>query len=175
MVDLQNRLPAALVILRALTLASGLTLAVCGTAGAQEQQQLPAVNACFVTAEYSYPVVLEVASEPLERRIGLMGRKHLPENAGMLFKYQKPRPSTHGFWMYQTLIPLDIAYLGPKGEIVSLRQMHPCASSRSSDCPAYPAGKPFLSAVEMNAGYFHERGIGTGDRLVWPANGACKP
>src|SRR5690554_8011761 len=87
----------------------------------------------------------------------------------MLFEYQQLRPAYHGFWMYQTLIPLDIAYLGAQGEIVSLRQMHPCASSRSSDCPAYPAGKPFLSAVEMNAGYFHERGIGTGDRLVWPA------
>ncbi len=162
-------------ILRALTLASGLTLAVCGTAGAQEQQQLPAVNACFVTAEYSYPVVLEVASEPLERRIGLMGRKHLPENAGMLFKYQKPRPSTHGFWMYQTLIPLDIAYLNEDGMIVSIRQMPPCPSPRSSDCPAYPAGEVFLNAVEMNAGYFSERGISTGDHLIWPAPAACHP
>ncbi len=150
-------------------------LAACGAADARDEQPLPVIEACFVTADRSYPVMLEVASEPEQRRQGLMGREHLQDNAGMLFEYQQLRPADHGFWMYQTLIPLDIAYLGAQGEIVSLRQMHPCASSRSSDCPAYPAGKPFLSAVEMNAGYFHERGIGTGDRLVWPANGACRP
>src|SRR5690554_2610349 len=175
MVDLQNRLPAALVILRALTLASGLTLAVCGTAGAQEQQQLPAVNACFVTAEYSYPVVLEVASEPLERRIGLMGRKHLPENAGMLFKYQKPRPSTHGLWKSQTLIPLDIAYLNEDGIIVSIRQVPPGPSPRRNDCPGYPAVGVFVSAVEINAVHFSERGVSTGDHLIGPAPAAWHP
>ena len=63
--------------------------------------------------------MLEVASEPEQRRRGLMGREHLQDNAGMLFEYQQLRPADHGFWMYQTLIPLDIAYLGAQGEIVS--------------------------------------------------------
>ncbi|MEP3563222.1 MAG: DUF192 domain-containing protein, partial [Marinobacter sp.] len=62
-----------------------------------------------------------------------------------------------------------------RGVIVSIRHMLPCTSSRSSDCPIYPAGKPFRNAVEMNAGYFKTHRIDVGDRLVWPSEGTCPP
>ena len=67
-------------------------------------------------------------------------------DAGMLFKYREPRSASHGFWMYKTLIPLDIAYLNEDGKIGSIRKMVPCPSASGSGCPTYPAGVPFIEA-----------------------------
>ncbi|MBE0484881.1 MAG: DUF192 domain-containing protein [Marinobacter sp.] len=149
-------------------------LAGCETTDANGQAELPVIKACFVTENERYSVTLEVASEDKQRQKGLMGRTHMDVNAGMLFTYQNERSAGHGFWMFQTLIPLDIGYLDRNGVIVSLKSMTPCPSSRGRDCPNYPSGQPFWNAVEMNAGYFEERGIGVGDRLHWPAGDACQ-
>ena len=56
--------------------------------------------------------------------------------------------------------------------IGSIRQMVPCASASGGDCPTYPAGVPFIQAVEMNAGFFQKHEIRTGDRLFL-GNGNC--
>lgn len=137
----------------------------CSSGIASPQEGLPLIDACFETAHGPVEVELEVASTPEQRRKGLMGRTSLAPDAGMLFEYQEPREASHGFWMYQTLIPLDIAYLNPDGVIGSIREMVPCASASGSGCPTYPAGVPFNQAVEMNAGFFREHGIRPGDRL----------
>lgn len=172
--DFQNRVSVALV-----TAASGrfrelrvwVVLAVsslivgCSSGIAAPQEGLPVIEACFVSAAGTVPVKLEVASSSEQRRKGLMGRTSLEPEAGMLFEYNEPREASHGFWMYKTLIPLDIAYLNQDGVIGSIRQMVPCASASGSGCPTYPAGVPFIQAVEMNAGFFREHGIRTGDRL----------
>ncbi len=142
----------------------------CGAADAREPQTLPSVNGCFVTtADEQYPVTLEVAKTASERRTGLMGRASMPETAGMLFSYPSERSPDSGFWMYNTLIPLDIAFLDSEGVIVNVRHMLPCTSSNRRNCPTYPAGKFFWHAVEMNAGYLTARNIQAGDKLVWPA------
>jgi len=156
-------------------LAATVFLGGCGSAGAGGSGHLPVVQACFETQTTHYPVVLEVASDNKHRQIGLMGRETLAENAGMLFSYDYERRPEQGFWMYQTLLPLDIAFLDQQGRIVSIRQMLPCFSSRSSDCPSYPAGVPYWHAVEMNAGYLASRDIDTGDRLTWNQSFPCEP
>ena len=137
----------------------------CSSGIAAPQDGLPVVEACFVSASRVVPVELEVARSSAQRQKGLMGRKSMAPNAGMLFEYSEPRQASHGFWMYKTLIPLDIAYLNQNGVIGSIRQMVPCASASGSGCPTYPAGVPFIQAVEMNAGFFREHGIRPGDRL----------
>ena len=137
----------------------------CSSGIAAPQEGLPVIEACFVSAEGTVPVTLEVASSSEQRQKGLMGRKSMAPNAGMLFEYSEPRQASHGFWMYKTLIPLDIAYLNQNGVIGSIRQMVPCASASGSGCPSYPAGVPFIQAVEMNAGFFRKHGIRPGDRL----------
>ncbi|MFO8141268.1 MAG: DUF192 domain-containing protein, partial [Marinobacter sp.] len=146
--------------LKSWLLAAGLAAAVtgCGPTDAGEQPALPRIEACFVSADNNHAVVLEVASEGRERQRGLMGRTALEDEAGMLFTYRSERPASHGFWMFQTLIPLDIAYLDDNGVIVSIQTMTPCPSSRGRDCPSYPSGQPFWNAVEMNAGYFEAQG-----------------
>ncbi|MEC7376244.1 MAG: DUF192 domain-containing protein [Pseudomonadota bacterium] len=174
LVDLQNRVPAAFMnsetVLRRqatpmIVLLAAALLQACRTGVAAPQEGLPTIEACFLTGTAAVPVTLEVASTPEERRKGLMGRAALPQNRGMLFEYQQERDADHGFWMYKTRIPLDIAYLDETGTIGSIRHMVPCASASGSGCPTYPAGVPFISAVEMNAGFFWDNGIGPGDRL----------
>lgn len=127
---------------------------------------LATTRACFASQHNSIPVLLEIARTPAQRRHGLMERESLDSHAGMLFVYPEFRPPEHGFWMYNTRIPLDIAYLDDKGRIVSIRTMEPCPSEQGSQCPSYPAGTRFIQAVEMNAGFFSGNGIGVGDQLV---------
>lgn len=118
-----------------------------------------------MTGSSAVNVNLELAKAPKERQKGLMSREFLAANSGMLFQYQEQQRPDHGFWMYQTLIPLDIAYLDKNGVIGNIRQMPPCTSSNGARCPSYPAGVEFVSAVEMNAGFFEMHGIASGDRL----------
>ena len=150
----------------AFLLLAGIQLQACSAGVAAPQEGLPITAACFISGTAVVPVTLEVASTPQQRRKGLMRRSTLAPNHGMLFQYQRARAGEHGFWMYRTLIPLDIAYLDDKGTIGSIRHMVPCTSDSGSGCPTYPAGVPFVGAVEMNAGFFTAHGIGPGDRLM---------
>ncbi|MBC7184592.1 MAG: DUF192 domain-containing protein [Marinobacter sp.] len=149
----------------ALVVAAISALYGCSSGLASPQESLAVIEACFVSGDDSVPVRLEVASTADQRRKGLMGRAALPPDAGMLFRYQEPRSADHGFWMYKTLIPLDIAYLNGEGVIGSIRHMVPCASASGAGCPSYPAGVAFIDAVEMNAGFFRQHQIRQGDRL----------
>nr|WP_298413438.1 DUF192 domain-containing protein [uncultured Halomonas sp.] len=111
---------------------------------------------------------VEIARTPHERSFGLMERDDLPDDAGMLFVYEREQPSASGFWMYRTRIPLDIAFLSENGEIRAIDTMPPCESEQAARCPSYPAGVPFYTALEVNAGYFDMHGIEVGDRLTLP-------
>lgn len=130
-----------------------------------DNQSLPVEQACLISDTQAIPVTLEIVRSPEERSRGLMDRDTLAADAGMLFVYSNPRRADHGFWMYRTLIPLDIAYMDRNGTIGAIRQMAPCPSDQGRDCPTYPAGVPFSLALEMNQGYFESRGIAVGDRL----------
>ena len=152
--------------IRCAVLCATTVLAGCSGSGAAEPSpNLPVAAGCFVTGSSTVNISLELAQAPQERRKGLMGRESLAANSGMLFQYQEQQGPDHGFWMYQTLIPLDIAYLDENDVIGNIRHMEPCDSSNGARCPSYPAEVEFVSAVEMNIGFFEANGIGTGDRL----------
>lgn len=114
--------------------------------------------------EGRYSLALEVAATSRQRRLGLMGRDSLAPDGGMLFVYDEKQSADHAFWMYETRIPLDIAFLDHAGEIRSINRMAPCTTEKEA-CPRYPAGAPFWMALEVNAGYFNDNGIDVGDRL----------
>ncbi|MDX1475263.1 MAG: DUF192 domain-containing protein, partial [Reinekea sp.] len=163
-VDLQNRLPAALMMrcLAAGCFAVAVALPSLTLAGPEQ------VHACFEASEgRKVAVTLEVARNPEERQRGLMGRTQLAKHHGMLFIYPALNGPERGFWMYNTQIPLDIAYLNNQREIASIRSMSPCQSDVRSDCPNYPAGVPFRYAVEMNQGFFENMQLSIGDTLNW--------
>lgn len=105
-------------------------------------------------------VEVEIADDDNERQRGLMGRTELAENAGMLFVYEAEQPRS--FWMKDTLIPLSIAYIAAEGWIVDIQDMQPL------DETSYPSAEPARYALEVNQGFFRERGIQVGDRLDLP-------
>jgi uncharacterized membrane protein (UPF0127 family) len=99
----------------------------------------------------------EVAASPQERAIGLMHRKSMPANNGMLFVFEEAQPQC--FWMKNTLLPLSIAFLDDAGQVVNIADMKPL--DESSHCSA----KPVRFALEMNQGWFAKRGIKAGSKL----------
>ncbi len=98
---------------------------------------------------------VEVAQTPGERSVGLMGRKHLGKDEGMLFIFEIE--DYHGFWMKDTLLPLSIAFIGKDGRIVWMTDMKPL--TLDSHVPP----KPILYALEMNKGWFSSHGVKEGD------------
>ncbi|TDB01394.1 DUF192 domain-containing protein [Halomonas marinisediminis] len=118
----------------------------------------------------------EVAQTSAERSRGLMGRERLAEDGGMLFLYASEQPGRSGFWMYNTLIPLDIAFIDGMGHIVSTHTMVPCGSDAPADCPVTRPGVPYRAALEVRAGTFQALGIRVGDCVAWPGHATrCKP
>jgi hypothetical protein len=99
----------------------------------------------------------EVVSDPGTRAQGLMHRKSLAPNAGMLFIFDQA--SVHCMWMKNTLIPLSVAFIDQRGTIVNIADMEP--HGEASHC----AAQPVRYALEMNRGWFAARGIKPGTRL----------
>ncbi|MEO5575411.1 MAG: DUF192 domain-containing protein [Gaiellaceae bacterium] len=106
-------------------------------------------------------VRVEVARTPAERQRGLMSRRSLAAKAGMVFVY--PQDVRGGFWMKNTLIPLDIAFYDARGKILRILTMQPC---RSDACRIYDPGVSYRSALEVNAGSFRRWQVRAGDRIA---------
>jgi len=100
---------------------------------------------------------VEVAETFYERAHGLMYRTYLDPDSGMLFVFETP--DTLSFWMYNTLIPLDIAFLDSNFVIVDIKHGVPL------DTTPIKSTKPCLYALEVNLGYFKKRGIKEGDTV----------
>lgn len=114
----------------------------------------------------TFDLTVEVAEDSEQWTYGLMERPSLPEDAGMIFLYPRLRGPEEGFYMYRTLIPLDIAFIDEEGLIVAVKGMEPCANSNPRVCRTYDPGVSYVSALEVNRYYFERNGIGVGDRVV---------
>ena len=101
------------------------------------------------------PLTVHAADDDATRSKGLMYVDDLEENSGMLFRWPTSEPRS--FWMKDTRIPLDIAYISDKGEIISIEEMEPL-SLKSVVSPA-----PASCALEVNRGWFGRNGIKVGD------------
>ncbi len=109
---------------------------------------------------------VELAVKPEQKSMGLMERRHLADDAGMLFVYDSTQPPEAGFWMYRTRIPLDIAFADSTGVIRSIRSMVPCPTEAAQGCPTYTPDVPYQYALEVNAGYFARHGVVVGNTLL---------
>jgi len=96
----------------------------------------------------------EVAATPATRSQGLMLRKAMAQGAGMLFLFEES--ASHCMWMKNTLIPLSVAFIDERGQIVNIADMQPL--DEMSHC----ASRPARYALEMNQGWFKRRGIAAG-------------
>ena len=99
----------------------------------------------------------EVANSMGTRMEGLMYRKSMPQGSGMVFVFEEN--AAHCMWMKNTLIPLSVAFIDEAGAIINIADMTP--HSEQSHCAARPA----RYALEMNKGWFAQRGIKPGAKL----------
>ena len=120
---------------------------------AAAQQSLPVVQ----LSAGMHLIRAEVAADFGSRAQGLMNRKSLAQNAGMLFVFDAA--AEHCMWMKNTYIPLSVAFLDAGGTIINIAEMQP--HSEQTHCAARPA----LYALEMTKGWFAERGIKPGAKL----------
>ena len=105
-------------------------------------------------------IQVQVASTGRQREIGLMWRKDMPIQEGMLFVFEQPAGQC--FWMRNTLIPLTAAFIADDGTIVNLADMQP--QNDTSHC----SGQPVRFVLEMNQGWFAKRGIRAGQKISGP-------
>lgn len=105
-----------------------------------------------------------VADDEQKRAQGLMFIEKLPEDTGMLFIFEAEQ--SLGFWMKNTLIPLNIGFFDAKGILVDQQEMKPAESLMSLDIPTYRSLKPGSFALEMNKGWFTKNGIKNGAKLT---------
>lgn len=104
-----------------------------------------------------HKLIAEVASTEPQRSTGLMHRRMLPENRGMLFIF--PDIAIHGMWMMNTYLPLSVAFLDRDGTIINIADMRPHTQN------THPSQKPAKYALEMNLGWFGKRGIKPGAKV----------
>lgn len=105
-----------------------------------------------------YNIQAEVAQTPDEREIGLMSRKSMAANDGMLFAFEQPGKQC--FWMKNTLLPLSVAFVADDGTIVNLDDMKPLTLD------GHCSTKNVRFVLEMNQGWFAKRGIKAGEKLL---------
>ncbi len=105
---------------------------------------------------------VEIADDDASRTRGLMFRRDLPADQGMLFIF--PDEEMRGFWMKNTYISLDILYFDSQLRLVSMHQrVPPCGDAPI--CPSYPSLGPAKYVLELNAGVARRLGAQPGDLL----------
>jgi uncharacterized membrane protein (UPF0127 family) len=128
-------------------------LLIAALAAHAAQAQLPVTE----LAAGMHLVRAEVADNDAARARGLMHRESLATNAGMVFVFDQN--ALHCMWMKNTLVPLSVAFLDEGGAIINIADMQP--KSEQSHC----ATRPARYALEMNKGWFAQRGIKPGAKL----------
>lgn len=161
--------PAACAWLRGAAVAGALLLARPGSAAAgtgaapaPDRRSVCIGSACFDA---------ELAVTADERARGLMHRESLLPGAGMLFVF--PREGRHGFWMKNTLIELDIVFIGAGRRVVDIaRRAQPC---RAEPCAQYYPAAPAAYALEIAGGLADRFGFAAGDPVEFRETTSSRP
>lgn len=129
---------------------AGIALALGACAAGAQLPEIPLVV-------NGHRLTVEVAATDETRSQGLMHRRMLPENRGMLFVFRETGP--HAMWMMNTYVPLSVAFLDERGLIINIADMQPHTRD------THAAAKPAKYALEVNRGWFAKRSIGPGTRI----------
>ncbi len=103
-------------------------------------------------------IEIELAESDEERMQGMMYRRSMDDNKGMLFIFETEEPQS--FWMKNTIIPLDIMFVNAKKEIIKIHKSTTPFSEKS-----YPSEKPATYVVEVSGGFADKYGIKEGDLI----------
>jgi uncharacterized membrane protein (UPF0127 family) len=106
----------------------------------------------------AHPLKVEVAADDPQRMQGLMYRKSLGKEEGMLFVFDEP--AYHSMWMKNTLIPLSVAFIDKDGVILNILDMEP------QTLDSHMAAGPAVYAIETNKGWFAAKKVKAGDKVT---------
>jgi hypothetical protein len=145
--------------MRASILAFGLAIAAQGAAAACADDRVT-ISGDWGQATFT----VDIADTPAERSQGLMFVEDMPRMTGMLFIYE--RPQAVSFWMKNTLIPLDMIFTSPQGEILRVHE-----NAVPGDLTPIPGGDGVQMVLEINGGLSARLGITEGDVMQHPSFG----
>jgi uncharacterized protein len=141
-----------------------LATALPGRAAEPQLQQFATAHLTIVSADGPHRFMVELAETPEQMEQGLMFRRSLAPDAGMLFDFKQPTVAT--MWMRNTLIPLDMLFVDQQGLIVNIAQRAVPESDQT-----IAAVKPVRVVIELNGGTAERLGIKPGDRVLYPIFG----
>jgi uncharacterized membrane protein (UPF0127 family) len=147
-----------------LALALAVSGAACKNSAGQRQtasagpSEAPASTVVVDTGDRRVTFNVELARTEPEREKGLMFREHLASDAGMLFLFE--RPSVQAFWMKNTLIPLDMVFIGADHAVVGV-----VANAQPLTLTARTVGEPSQYVLEIGGGLAARLGIRAGSRV----------
>src|SRR3954449_11291842 len=133
---------------------------------AQQLRTFPTGELTIESASGKHKFHVELATTPAQLEQGLMFRRSLAPDAGMLFDFQHPSPVS--MWMKNTFIPLDMLFIDDRGRIINIAER---AVPQSLDTLA--AAAPARAVLELNGGTAARLGIRPGDRVVFPIFGSA--
>ena len=133
-------------------------------AGAQATAAFERTTLSIETAQGSHEFDIELALAPAQQSQGLMFRRQLAADAGMLFYHRRDKVAT--MWMRNTFVPLDMLFVAADGRIV-----HIVERTVPQSLTTITAGKPVRAVLEVNAGTVRRLAIQSGDRLIHPLFG----
>jgi uncharacterized protein len=141
-----------------------LFLAAAPASLAQSLQTFPTGELTIESATGAHKFNIEIATTQAQMEQGLMFRRTLAPDSGMLFVFKTP--SRASMWMKNTLIPLDMLYIDPQGRIINIAERRIPESLDTTSAAA-----PARAVLELNGGTAARLGIRPGDRVVSPALG----
>jgi hypothetical protein len=137
-------------------------VAVAGCSRNSEDQAPKTVYDYFTIKIGDKAVRLQFAVHPVEQQQGLMQRRDLGTNDGMIFVYEKPQSMS--YWMRNTPTPLDIGFFDAEGTLLEIYPLLPF-----DETPVKSRTDRLKFAVEMNQGWFRDNGVRPGAKLDIPA------
>lgn len=122
---------------------------------------MPTETLTIITSSGQHHFEVEVARTDEEQARGLMERRYLPENRGMIFDYANAQPVS--MWMHNTYISLDMLFIDNEGRVIRIAERTEPMSRKF-----IPSGGPVRAVVELNAGTASRIGAKVGDKIRIP-------
>lgn len=115
----------------------------------------------IATASGVHTFQVEIAATETTRETGLMNRRYMPADRGMLFEFERVAPVA--FWMKNTYIPLDMIFIAPSGLVTRI-----VANAEPLSETTIPSGPPCIAVLELNGGVAAQIGLKVGDKVRHP-------
>ncbi len=139
-------------------------IVIAWTVGAAAQAAFERTTLDIETAQGRQPFNIELALTPAQQSQGLMFRRKMAADAGMLFFHQRETAAT--MWMRNTILPLDMLFVASDGQVV-----HIVERTVPQSLTTISAGRPVRAVLELNAGTVRRLAVKSGDRLIHPLFG----